>query len=103
MLKRVEREWADTPPPPTPSWRLNQEQHPERWNVRRVLDEAGVNVTAVNITPGGCCHWHAIVAIRPLPGDGKNAITAALSVADMKHVTVVDHDIDIFDYYLICF
>ena len=66
-------------------------------NVRRVLDEAGVNVTAVNITPGGCCHWHAIVAIKPLPGDGKNAITAALSVADMKHVTVVDHDIDIFD------
>lgn len=67
-------------------------------NVRRVLDEAGVNVTAVNITPGGCCHWHAIVAIKPLPGDGKNAITAALSVADMKHVTVVDHDIDVFDH-----
>lgn len=65
--------------------------------VRRVCAEAGVNVTAVNITPGGCCHWHAIIAIRPLPGDGKNAITAALSVADMKHVTVVDHDIDIFD------
>ena len=67
-------------------------------NVRRVLDEAGVNVTAVNITPGGCCHWHAVVAIRPLPGDGKNAITAALSVADMKHVTVVDEDIDVFDH-----
>ena len=55
-------------------------------------------MTAVNITPGGCCHWHAIVAIKPLPGDGKNAITAALSVADMKHVTVVDHDIDVFDH-----
>ena len=66
-------------------------------NVRRVLDEAGVNVTAVNITPGGCCHWHAIVAVTPLPGDGKNAISAALSVADMKHVTVVDDDIDVFD------
>ena len=67
-------------------------------NVRRALDEAGVNVTAVNITPGGCCHWHAVIAIKPLPGDGKNAITAALSVADMKHVTVVDHDIDVFDH-----
>ena len=67
-------------------------------NVRRVLSEAGVNVTAVNITPGGCCHWHAVVAIRPLPGDGKNTITAALSVADMKHVTVVDHDIDVFNH-----
>ena len=65
--------------------------------VRRVLAEAGVTVAAVNITPGGCCHWHAVIAIRPLPGDGKNAIAAALSVADMKHVTVVDDDIDVFD------
>ena len=65
--------------------------------VRRVLAEAGVTVAAVNITPGGCCHWHAVVAIKPLPGDGKNAIAAALSVADMKHVTVVDDDIDVFD------
>src|SRR5262249_10118564 len=28
---------------------------------------------------------------------GKNAILAALSVADMKHVVVVDDDIDVFD------
>ena len=47
--------------------------------VRRVLHEAGVQTTAVNITPGGCCHWHAVIAIKPHPGDGKNAITAALS------------------------
>ena len=65
--------------------------------VRRVLHEAGVQVTAVNVTPGGCCHWHTVIAIKPLPGDGKNAITAALSVADMKHVVVVDDDIDVFD------
>ncbi len=65
--------------------------------VRRVLHEAGVQTTAVNITPGGCCHWHAVIAIKPHPGDGKNAITAALSVADMKHVVVVDEDIDVFD------
>ena len=65
--------------------------------IRRVCHEAGVQVTAVNITPGGCCHWHAVIAIRPHPGDGKNAITAALSVADMKHVTVVEDDIDVFD------
>src|SRR5690606_18677496 len=65
--------------------------------VRRVLYEAGVQVTAVNITPGGCCHWHAVIAIKPLAGDGKNAILAALSVADMKHVTIVDEDIDVFD------
>ena len=65
--------------------------------VRRALKEAGVQTTAVNITPGGCCHWHAVIAIKPHPGDGKNAILAALSVADMKHVTVVDDDIDVFD------
>ena len=65
--------------------------------VRRVLHEAGVQVTAVNVTPGGCCHWHTIAAIKPRPGDGKNAILAMLSVADMKHVVVVDEDIDVFD------
>ncbi len=65
--------------------------------VRRVCFEAGVQVTAVNITPGGCCHWHAVIAIKPHPGDGKNALIAALSVADMKHVTVVEEDIDVFD------
>lgn len=65
--------------------------------VRRALHEAGVQVTGVNITPGGCCHWHAVIGVRALPGDGKNAIMAALSVADMKHVVVVDEDIDVFD------
>jgi len=65
--------------------------------LRRVLKEAGVQVTAINVTPGGCCHWHAVVAITKHPGDGKNAILAALSVADMKHVVIVDDDIDVFD------
>lgn len=65
--------------------------------VKRALHEAGVTATAVNITPGGCCHWHAVIAIRGLPGDGKNAMMAALSVADMKHVTIVDEEIDVFD------
>ena len=63
----------------------------------RVLREAGVRVTAVNVTPGGCCHWHVVVAIRKAPGDGKNALTALLSVADFKHAIVTDDDIDIFD------
>ncbi len=65
--------------------------------IKRALHEAGVRTVAVNLTPGGCCHWHAVIAIRPYPGDGKNAIMAALSVADMKHVVVVDEDIDVFD------
>ena len=63
----------------------------------RVLREAGVDTVAVNITPGGCCHWHVIASIRKHPGDGKNAILALLSIADIKHVTITDDDIDIFD------
>ena len=63
----------------------------------RVLREAGVRTTAVNITPGGCCHWHVVAAIQKTPGDGKNAITALLSVADFKYAVVTDDDVDIFD------
>jgi 2,5-furandicarboxylate decarboxylase 1 len=63
----------------------------------RVLHEAGVQTTAINVTPGGCCHWHIVAAIKKQPGDGKNAILALLSIADIKHVTMVDDDIDVFD------
>jgi 2,5-furandicarboxylate decarboxylase 1 len=63
----------------------------------RVLGEAGVTATAIHVTPGGCCHWHIIAAIKKQPGDGKNAILALLSIADIKHVIVTDDDINIFD------
>ena len=65
--------------------------------LRRVLKEAGIQVAAINVTPGGCCHWHAVIGIKKQPGDAKNAIMAALSVADMKHVVIVDDHIDVFD------
>lgn len=64
----------------------------------RVLFEAGVQATAINVTPGGCCHWHIVASIKKVPGDGKNAILALLSIADIKHVTIVDDDIDVFDH-----
>ncbi|HWO41680.1 MAG TPA: UbiD family decarboxylase [Candidatus Eisenbacteria bacterium] len=63
----------------------------------RVLHEAGVQAKAINLTPGGCCHWHIVAAIKKQPGDGKNAILALLSIADIKHVVIVDDDIDVFD------
>ena len=50
---------------------------------RRVLAEAGVQTVAINVTPGGCCHWHIIASIKKVPGDGKNAIMALLSIADI--------------------
>lgn len=63
----------------------------------RVLHEAGVQATAINVTPGGCCHWHIVAAIKKSAGDAKNAIMALLSIADIKHVIVTDDDIDVFD------
>lgn len=58
-----------------------------------------VEVVDVNVTIGGGCRFHGIVSIRKRgEGDGKTAIIGALSSAkDMKHVVIVDEDIDIFD------
>ena len=41
--------------------------------------------------------WHAVISIKKQPGEGKNALLAALSVMDLKHVVVVDDDIDVND------
>ena len=49
----------------------------------------------INVTLGGCAFWHAVISIKKAPGDGKNALLAALSVMDLKHVVVVDDDIDV--------
>jgi UbiD family decarboxylase len=53
----------------------------------------------VLITPGGCSWLHGVVSIQKnKPEDGKNAIEAALKGhSSMKHVWVVDEDIDISD------
>ena len=58
-----------------------------------------VEVVDANVTIGGGCRFHGIVSIRKKSeGDGKTAIIGALSSAkDLKHVVVVDEDIDIFD------
>jgi 2,5-furandicarboxylate decarboxylase 1 len=53
----------------------------------------------VHITNGGCGKFHAVVSIKKKhPGDGKDAILAALhAVRDIKLVTIVDDDVDPFD------
>jgi 2,5-furandicarboxylate decarboxylase 1 len=63
--------------------------------IRAALKNAGVQVKDINVTLGGCAFWHAVVSIRKQPGEGKNALLAALSVMDLKHVVVVDDDIDV--------
>lgn len=53
----------------------------------------------VYVTPGGCSWLHAAVQIRKKnEEDGKKAIEAAFKGhASMKHVVIVDEDIDIYD------
>jgi len=65
--------------------------------IRQALKTAGVQVVDINVTLGGCAFWHAVISIKKQPGEAKNALLAALSVMDLKHVVVVDDDIDVFD------
>jgi len=53
----------------------------------------------VLITPGGCSWLHGVVQIaKKGPDDGKKAIEAAFKGhASMKHVVIVDDDIDIYN------
>ncbi len=71
---------------------------PTRYSaIRAALKTAGVQVKDINVTLGGCAFWHAVISIKKQPGEGKNALLAALSVMDLKHVVVVDDDIDVND------
>src|SRR5215218_6087706 len=65
--------------------------------IRQALKTAGVQVKDINVTLGGCAFWHAVISIRKSAGEGKNALLAALSVMDLKHVVVVDDDIDVMN------
>lgn len=56
-------------------------------------------VCAVNLSKGGTGWLHAVVSIeKQLEGDGKNALLAAFGAhPSLKHVVVVDSDIDVSD------
>ena len=64
-------------------------------SVKRVVPK----VHGVRLTEGGAMWLHAVVSItKQHDGDGKNAILAALAGhPSLKHVVVVDEDIDIYD------
>jgi 2,5-furandicarboxylate decarboxylase 1 len=53
----------------------------------------------VHISPGGCSWLHAIIQIqKQTEDDGKKAILAAFAGhSSLKHVTIVDDDIDIYN------
>jgi UbiD family decarboxylase len=56
-------------------------------------------VRNVVLTKGGCGYLHAVIQIvKSTQGDAKNAIMAAFAAhTSLKHVVVVDEDIDPFD------
>jgi len=69
---------------------------PTRYNsIRRAMKSAGIQLKDINVTLGGCGFWHAIISIKKQAGEGKNALLAALTAQDIKHVVVVDDDIDV--------
>ncbi|MFP4655709.1 MAG: UbiD family decarboxylase [Methanohalobium sp.] len=67
----------------------------------KIYSAVGEVTTVKNVvlTEGGCCYLHAVVQIeKQTEGDGKNAIMAAFAAhTSLKHVVVVDDDINIFD------
>ncbi|WP_102275636.1 UbiD family decarboxylase [Cytobacillus massiliigabonensis] len=57
------------------------------------------NITGVHIPMGGVARYHAVIQIKKKSeGDGKQAALAAFaSDKDLKHVVVVNDDVDLFD------
>jgi 2,5-furandicarboxylate decarboxylase 1 len=83
-------------------------RHPEHLVTGAVAREAGLlralrgivpGARAVALPEGGTSRFHAVVSLhKRFEGEGKLAITTALSQQDLiKHVVVVDHDIDVTD------
>jgi len=72
---------------------------PKEARMYDAVSKAVPDVRGVRLTLGGACWFHAAVSIRKqAEGDGKNAILAALGAnPSVKHVVVVDEDIDVDD------
>lgn len=83
-------------------------RHPEHLITGAVAREATLLTAVRAVVPGarevllpegGVCRFHAVISIRKrVEGEGKLAIMAALTNQDLlKHVVVVDDDIDVSD------
>ncbi len=72
---------------------------PREARLTQALSNAGVDVAALRLTEGGSCRLHAVIAVRsPSPGTAQHAAMAAFtSVTTLKHVVIVDDDVDVFD------
>lgn len=65
--------------------------------IRVALENTGIEVRDINVTVGGAAYWHAVISIKKQAGEGKSAALAALAVGDLKHVVIVDEDIDVYN------
>ncbi|HUI16512.1 MAG TPA: UbiD family decarboxylase [Alphaproteobacteria bacterium] len=63
----------------------------------RALRNASIKPVAIKAPVGSCGYWTLIASIRKRPGEGKNALLALLSVAEVKLAIVTDDDINIHD------
>ena len=72
---------------------------PREPTIFKKVNEAGVKCLDVSVNPGGCSWLHGIVQIdKKNEDDGKKAIEAAFEGhKSMKHVFIVDEDININD------
>jgi UbiD family decarboxylase len=72
---------------------------PQEPRIYKAVQNTVPTVQNVVLTEGGCCWLHAAVSIqKQTTGDGKNVIMAALAAhPSLKHVLVVDEDVNIFD------
>lgn len=72
---------------------------PLEGSIYRAVKQAVPTVRNVHLPSSGCGRFHAYVQIKKTAvGQGREAIVAALSVdRRLKHVVVVDEDINIFD------
>ena len=70
---------------------------PREPTIYREVKKRGVEVLDVFLTPGGCSWLHGVVKIRKRSEeDGRKAIEGAFAGhSSLKHVVVVDEDIDI--------
>lgn len=67
--------------------------------ILQIVRHAVPGARAVHLTPGGTGRYHLVIQIdKKNAGEAKNAIFAAMgSSQEIKHVVVVDTDVDIFD------
>ncbi|MEW6622327.1 MAG: UbiD family decarboxylase [Bacillota bacterium] len=72
---------------------------PREATLYELVSQVVPSVKGVHLTLGGTCRYHAIISIdKKHEGEAKNAIFAAFSSSqEIKHVVVVDSDVDIFN------